>query len=55
MAEEEGPVQEAVRDAVHEGQSEATPVVAISAVAIWAAVVVGVIIAIAVTVALVAE
>ena len=55
MPEEEGPVEEAVRDAVHEGRSEATPVLAIGAVAIWAAVVVGIILTIAVVVAILAD
>ncbi len=55
MAEDEGTLKDAVRDTVQEGQTEATPVIAIGAVAIWAAVVVGVIIAIAVAIALLAD
>ena len=55
MAEDEGTLKDAVRDTVQEGQTEATPVVAIGAVAIWAAVVVGIIVTIAVVVAILAD
>ena len=55
VADEQHPVQDAVRDAVEAGETEATPAVALTGVFIAVAVVVGIVIAIAVTIALVAE